>query len=331
MIKLQAQYAVDQFNLDMSLRLDSPMLHLGIIGANGSGKSTLLKTLCGLRGHANIQVNEKPLTRLAMVFQRGALFEHLTVEQNLRFAAKHSCSAVDLDILADRFAINSLLHTKPSQLSGGQRQRVALARAFAQSPEALFLDEAFSAMDWQTKLIMMQQTKQLIEEHQLHCLMVSHDPDELQFLCDQAIHLDNGTLQASGSCKAICSQYFERESARQFILEAQLQDRASNSQIVTASIEGQPVFARQALVQEQRVFLRLSSNQISISLAGLDGTSMVNQLRVSLDKLIELNTEMLRLELGIGEQKIWCDISRWSAERLKLHTGQSLYANFKLV
>jgi len=330
MLKLQAKYSLGAFKLHLSKSYDAKQLRMGITGANGSGKSTLLKVLSGLRGKGTIENRHGTIKNIAMVFQRSALFEHLTVERNLQFAAKHRRSNIDLESLAQRFAISDLLAKKPASLSGGQRQRVALARAFAQNPEVLLLDEAFSAMDWQTKLTMLQQVKQLLDERSVHCLMVSHDPDELRFLCDRAIQLESGKLLFSGACEEVCNAYFSSDSARDFILEATL-DQQDGSGIVAASIAGQSVFARQALVQNQQVFLKLSSNQISISLAGLEGTSMVNQLAVTLDELLELNSDMLRLRLNIAEQQLWCDISKWSAERLKLTRGQSLFANFKLV
>src|SRR3990172_11891748 len=152
------------FSLD--LRLDVGEEVMVLFGPSGSGKSMTLESIAGLvtpdrgeivldgrvlfrRGPEGAQANMPARRRgVGYVFQSYALFPHLTVLGNVRYALGRDPKARERALaLVDQMGMSQLADRLPRQLSGGQQQRVAIARALARDPEVLLLDEPFSALD----------------------------------------------------------------------------------------------------------------------------------------------------------------------------------------
>lgn len=199
---------LDDFTLNVHFDTDGGIMAL--LGASGCGKSMTLKCIAGLekpdRGSIVLndrvlfdseqRINLPPQKRgVGYLFQQYALFPHMTVRQNL-LAAVHSFpserrdAAVEAKLRALR--LTGLDGLYPRQLSGGQQQRVALARALLGEPEALLLDEPFSALDsylkWQTEL----ELAELLRSFEGDVLFVSHDRDEVYRLCKTVCVLADG-------------------------------------------------------------------------------------------------------------------------------------------
>ena len=136
-----------------------------LMGRTGVGKTTLLESICGLRRtvRGRIWLQDRDVTKLkpaargiGFVPQEGALFDSMTVREQLGFALavrRRSRAEIDHRVseLADLLSIGNLLRRKPAGLSGGERQRVALGRALAARPGVLCLDEPLSALDDSTR------------------------------------------------------------------------------------------------------------------------------------------------------------------------------------
>jgi molybdate transport system permease protein len=222
-VDIQKQLA--SFPLDVSLA--SHQDALGILGASGSGKSMLLRCIAGLetpdRGY--IRLNGRTLfhsseginvpsrdRRIGIVFQSYALFPHLTVAQNIAFgvkfasrASRHSKQAHDRQIMLQitQLHLQGLEHRYPSQLSGGQQQRVALARALASQPEALLLDEPFSALDTYLRSQLEQQMIARLANYQGATLFVTHNLEEAYRICPNLMILESGRAIAHSSKQGI--------------------------------------------------------------------------------------------------------------------------------
>ena len=197
---------------------------LGLLGASGAGKSLTLRALCGLESprEGRIVLNGRVLfdsrkgirlrpaeRRIGMVFQDYALFPHLTVEQNIAFGLAHRPPeerARKVSEWARLAAIEPLLHRFPAELSGGQRQRVALARALAMEPEALLLDEPFSALDAHLRNQLEERLRELLAGFRGITVFVTHDRNETYRLSDRMVVLAAGRVAASGTPREI----FER-------------------------------------------------------------------------------------------------------------------------
>ena len=195
------------FELDAAFRSHAP--RTALLGASGSGKSTLLQIVAGLlpgaRGHVRVQgralldsaagVNlPARLRRIGYVFQDYALFPHMTVWQNLRFGARQSGAAAQIDGLLERFDIAALRDALPRNLSGGQRQRVALARALAAQPQLLLLDEPLSALDTQLRTRLRAELAEMLTRVSVPALIVTHDPQDVDALAQAVVRMDAGRV-----------------------------------------------------------------------------------------------------------------------------------------
>jgi phospholipid/cholesterol/gamma-HCH transport system ATP-binding protein len=215
---------------------------LGLVGASGGGKSVLLRTIIGLipprEGHIAIMGAETDYGDNAamqdigrhwgILFQQGALFSSLTVQQNVQFPMRENLelSQTLLDELAtaklEMVGLSPDDGSKfPSELSGGMTKRAALARALALDPEIVFLDEPtsgldpISASDFDELISTLQQTLGLT------VFMVTHDLDSLNTVCDRVAALSDGKIvevgpieQLVGSRHPWVRSYFHNARAR---------------------------------------------------------------------------------------------------------------------
>ncbi|GIV07579.1 MAG: ABC transporter ATP-binding protein [Fimbriimonadales bacterium] len=192
---------------------------LGIMGASGSGKTTLLKCLCGLikptAGEVWVEgVNIAPLSerermpmrlRLGIVFQYAALFDFLTVFQNVAFGLERHRrlrKAQIREVVRERLAwvgLEGIENLYPSQLSGGMRKRVGLARALAMDPHIVLFDEPTSGLDPVNAYQIDQLITRLNRELNLTAVVVSHDVTSLMRTCDRIVMVDDGQIIASGA------------------------------------------------------------------------------------------------------------------------------------
>ena len=189
-----------------------------VSGPSGAGKSTLLLSILGdlrpdqgriaaagrMLFDSENRIDESVRRRrVGMVFQQGALFPHMTVLQNVLFAARGGERQTDARRLLDQVGAGSWRDRLPGQLSGGQQQRVAFARALAARPRALLLDEPFSAIDREARTQLAELLLKLQAETGVPFLHVTHDLAEALQLADQLVLLDAGRVVAQGKPGAI--------------------------------------------------------------------------------------------------------------------------------
>lgn len=185
-----------------------------LYGKSGAGKTTLLRLLAGLltpdTGRIVVDrtvwlntqrgINLRPQQRsTGLVFQDYALFPHLSVLDNLRFALPKGQDQQVVRELLEIVDLGTLQHHKPATLSGGQQQRVALARALVQRPRLLLLDEPLSALDHEMRSTLQQYILQVHRSYGLTTLLVSHDTNEIRRLSDRVLVIDRGQLVRQGT------------------------------------------------------------------------------------------------------------------------------------
>lgn len=202
--KIKSAKGKDQLTLDISVKTNAIT---AVFGNSGEGKSTLLNMIAGfvrpeqglIRYHDecwfsskdNIHIKTRE-RNIAYIFQENNLYPHFTVKQNIEYALNPSRkSTQDLEALLMDLGIEKLQDRYPNQLSVGQTQRVAMARALAQKARIVLMDEPFSALDLEIKLNLYRLIKDFHRKHQLCILLVSHDLQDIEQVCNEVIWIED--------------------------------------------------------------------------------------------------------------------------------------------
>ncbi len=185
--------------------------HLLVVGPSGCGKTTLLRAIAGLQmldqgriwidgqlaGEGARQLLPPERRRVAMLFQGGALWPHMSARETLGFVlrarrvprAGHAARIAELLALVE---LTGLEERKPGALSGGEAQRLALARALAMDPEILLLDEPLGPLDAELRESLITRLAELQERLNLTTVHVTHDPREVERLATRTLHMRAG-------------------------------------------------------------------------------------------------------------------------------------------
>ena len=203
--------AQGMMDLDIHLQIQKGTF-VCVMGASGAGKTTLLRVLAGLEeAEGVIKVEGEswldsrytlpPQKRgIGFVFQDYALFENMSVKQNLLFVNNNQILA---DELLSLTGLSNLASKSVTQLSGGQKQRVALCMAMMQKPKLLLMDEPFSALDTKMKETLVQEITKLHTLYGTTTVMVSHDADISHALADRVVVLHEGKIVKDGTPKEV--------------------------------------------------------------------------------------------------------------------------------
>jgi mannopine transport system ATP-binding protein len=187
---------------------------VSIIGPSGSGKTTLLTMIAGFEQPTNgriilgdVDITTLPPNRrnVGMVFQKYALFPHLTVRQNIAFPLKMRRLGSKKDIrsrvdeMLELIRLNDFADRYPNQLSGGQQQRVAVARALVFSPPVILMDEPLGALDKKLREAMQFEIKRIQENLGATVIYVTHDQEEALTMSDRIVVMHDGCVQQVGT------------------------------------------------------------------------------------------------------------------------------------
>ncbi len=220
-LSVSVQKTFGAFSLDASWSIGNELAVL--FGCSGAGKSITLRMIAGLIAPdaGMIGLNGRTLYSSAAaidlapqarsfgyVFQDLALFPHMTVRQNILYGA-HGVHRDEREARAEgmieRFQLAGLEHKLPACISGGQQQRVALARALIRRPDALLLDEPFSALDAPLRRELQDFLQDLRQEFPIPIVFVTHDVDEAAALADKIIlYADGGVAQCGAPAELSC-------------------------------------------------------------------------------------------------------------------------------
>lgn len=214
-----------------------------IIGTSGSGKTVLTKCIVGLfqpeegsilyegEDMLTMDKNERKALRqkIGMLFQGSALFDSMTVEQNVMFpldmftALSYNEKKKRADEVLDRVNLKDAHKKFPAEISGGMKKRVGIARAIVLNPKYLFCDEPNSGLDPQTSLLIDQLIKEITEEYNMTTVVITHDMNSVMEIGDHIVYMYDGLKRWEGSNKDII--YSKDEMLNKFIFASQfLQD-----------------------------------------------------------------------------------------------------------
>lgn len=206
-----------------------------LLGASGSGKTTVLNIIAGLISpeKGRVFLHDREVTslppqerKIGFVFQSYALFQYMTVAQNIEFGLQvrkvpEQKRKKKRDELLEMVGLVGFGNRMPSQLSGGQQQRVALARALALEPEVLLLDEPLGALDAKIRVELRRSLKNIQRKSGVAAILVTHDQDEAFDLGDRIGVMNFGRLIEVGTPQALY-QYPKTEYVASFLGSANL-------------------------------------------------------------------------------------------------------------
>lgn len=196
-----------------------------IIGGSGSGKTVLLKCMVGLHepDQGNVLYDGRDFTRMnfeeriairkeiGMLFQGSALFDSMTVEENILFPLNmftNQSAAEKLEranFCLERVNLAGKNHLYPSELSGGMKKRVGIARAIAMNPKYLFCDEPNSGLDPRTSIVIDELIAEITDEYQITTIVVTHDMNSVMGIGEKILYLHQGKKWWEGSNEEILS------------------------------------------------------------------------------------------------------------------------------
>lgn len=211
-VKLQVKDLVKSFD-------DTEVLHglnfdvfdgefLSILGPSGCGKTTTLRILIGIlpTDNGTILLDGKDITyadpdkrSMGIVFQNYALFENMTVRQNVEYALKFKGKSKNKRREIAEQALKSIglsdhLDSRIQDLSGGQQQRVSIARTLVLNPEIILFDEPMSALDVETRLSMREELKRIQKDFGTTMIYITHDQEEAFAMSDRIMVMGNGEI-----------------------------------------------------------------------------------------------------------------------------------------
>ena len=214
-----------------------------VIGASGTGKSVLLKCMVGLirpdegdvlydgRSLFNSTAKEvKKIRReMGMLFQGGALFDSLTVAQNVKFPLdmlvtemSESDKNDQVHFCLERVGLEQSANKKPSEISGGMKKRVGIARAIVMNPKYLFCDEPNSGLDPMTSIKIDELISEITDEYKMTTIVVTHDMNCVIGIGEYVMFLYNGIKEWEGDSNSIL--HAESQPLKDFVFASKIME-----------------------------------------------------------------------------------------------------------
>ena len=234
---------------DVNLNMGTGKCNL-IIGSSGSGKTVLMKCMVGLFApnsgqilYDGISLTEIPVAerkhlrqQIGMLFQGSALFDSMTVEQNIKFildmftSMRHREKVKKVNEVLDRVNLKDANKKFPAEISGGMKKRVGIARAIVLNPKYLFCDEPNSGLDPQTSLVIDKLIKDITNEFKITTVINTHDMNSVMEIGDHIVYMYQGVKQWEGSNKEII--HSKDEKLNDFIFASEFLQDAKNMRMM---------------------------------------------------------------------------------------------------
>ncbi len=336
-------------DLALNVDLQLPMTGItAIFGRSGAGKTSLIHAICGLsvpdRGRItlgdrclfdsqqglSLPVNER---RIGYVFQDARLFPHYRVEGNLKYGIRQKDPKY-FDQIVALLGIQPLLKRYPTTLSGGEKQRVAIGRALLSRPDLLLMDEPLAALDLPRKEELMGYLEQLAQQVNLPILYVTHSLDEMARLADHMVILNQGTTVASGRFDDVWASP---------AMQPWFSHQSQSCLFAGDGVEAHKEFPLVKVRLNDTLFAWLPNDRVQVGKAVrlrifakdiLIATECPNQIGaehvfpMTIAALLPTDNRVA-IQLQQSEIRLWCDLPLWSAEKLNLSLGQSVFALLK--
>lgn len=336
------------FSLEVSERVALDEI-TALFGPSGSGKTTLLRIIAGLEPAARGSVafdgqvwqDDKRFVpaherAVGYVFQDTRLFNHLTVEGNLRFALRHgrSRAAISMSEVVSALDLESLLPRRPASLSGGEQQRAAIGRALLTSPRVLLMDEPLSSLDTTRKREIVSYIEALPGRFSIPALYVTHDLDEVARLSNRMLLLCVGRIAARGSVGEILERIDLWPSTARLEAGSVIEARVERHEDGMTHLAFETRTLRIPAVDEvpgKVLRLKVHARDVAVATEPPRNLSIRNVLPATIKRIGLDATVHAELLLGVGSQTLRARITRDALEDLGLAEGQQVHALIKSV
>jgi molybdate transport system ATP-binding protein len=341
------------YTLSVDIRLP-PQGVTVLFGASGSGKTSVLRCVAGLEratGAGLVRIAGQTWQddaaglflptwqrSLGYVFQEASLFEHLTVQGNLRYGLRRTKLAGAAQALAqaiELLGIDHLLSRWPHQLSGGERQRVAIVRALATQPRVLLLDEPLAALDWARRQDVLPWFEKMRDELHIPMLYVTHAIDEVARLANKLVVLEQGRVQVAGPVTEVWDRLHPalgEEAAA--LLNAQLVEKDAQWHLMRVDFaKNASLWLRDTgLPLHSSVRLRVLARDVSITTQPASHTSIQNQLPgVIVSIAPDDHPSQALVQLNCNGALLLARITQKSVADLQLQAAMPVWAQVKSV
>jgi molybdate transport system ATP-binding protein len=345
-VNLNTQRGEFELDIDIGIPIESVT---ALFGPSGSGKTSILRAIAGLDRHADAVISFASLTwqdkqvfepahrrRIGYVFQEASLFEHLDVLGNIQYGEKRAGDAppgLNTHTAIDVLGLSPLLDRKPGTLSGGERQRVAIGRAIAHNPQLLLMDEPLSALDYESKLDLMNWMLVLRGQLDLPIVYVSHQLEEVTRLADCMVLLENGKVRAQGDINDLLTRTdlgLSHQDNAAAVLETTVREHDQRWNLTKTSGYGQAwqIPGLHGAVGDQ-LRLCIAARDVSIVLQRPGASSILNCVEARVLEIMQESSAQVLLRLDVGGTILLSRITAKSASELDLEPGKPVVAQVK--
>ncbi len=343
-LSVAIEHSFRKFTLNASFQAPAQGITV-LFGPSGSGKTTILAAIAGLIRSDRIRIElagEKlhkkspEKRRVALVFQEGRLFPHMTVKSNLHYGLKRApLGTIFVDETLELLGLQPLLRRYPATLSGGERQRVAIGRALLSQPRLLLMDEPLASLDHARRAEILPYLSRLRDTLRLPIVYVTHALDEAMLLADQMVLLDNGSVLAEGPVADLAARVDLPLAARDDaagVLLGYLHSHDYERQLSAVACGGQVYLMPLAshIAPMAPVRLRVPARDVILALDAPRECSVNNIIPAIVCGLGEDKAGHAALvELDVGGGLLLARITQDAAQRLRLRPGVRLLAMIK--
>ena len=327
---------------------------IAITGLSGSGKSTIAKVICGLvkpkTGHIIINnkilycsknnINLPPhLRNIGMVFQEPRLFSHMSVKNNLLYGQRRNTlfDQKKFNKIIKILGIEKILDRNIFNLSGGEAQRISIGRALLSEPKILILDEPLTGLDTPRQNKIMKIIKEINKKMAVPILFISHSIDEIIFIAEKIIIIENGKAVAQGSIEEIISykklSYFNSGNTSYSLIKGIIRQHNKDNLSTIIDVDGIELVTKYISDKTNtHQIIKLYSKDVSIATNIPKNISINNILETKIKKIkITKQTGTVEIHLRLGKQEIISEITLFSLQKLKLKVNMKVYALVKAI
>jgi molybdate transport system ATP-binding protein len=368
-MKIKLAKRLSQFNLEVDLEISNSGICV-IFGRSGSGKTSLINMIAGIdtpdSGHISINdqvfydadknINTVTHQRnIGYVFQQSRLFPHLNVQQNLRYGyhSKDDAQGSFYQRIIELLNLSTLLTAYPDALSGGEMQRVAIGRALLCRPKLLLMDEPLAALDLPLKRELLPYLENLNSVLSLPILYVTHSLDEVLFLADEMLLIEQGQCILQGNVEQVWNHPkmmpWLNNGNHCAIINTDLVKQHSHYPLSALAINNTQHLWVKEIKQplNTAVRIRIYAKDVSITTSASEPsqTSIRNILQSRIsdiqieEQIVKVKLALIDTDTGTEVTKdkttsqtintLWAEITLWALDDLQLAIGDTVFAQIK--